>query len=142
MAKVSRKNVLKEFTSQGVPEDQLPPEEALDALAQVATGILDAGNGAPGIPQEKVREQVIAHVVYAHNRRPDPRDVHASMIPRLVAERLKQLGAAKPAKEVVAALAKTSIGFLRESENPRPAAAKLIVVQGLVDFYMRGARRS
>jgi hypothetical protein len=139
MAKITRKNVTKEFANQGIDESSLPPEEALDALAQAATGLLGASAGAPGIPQEKIREQILAHVVFAYLRRPDPRDVHASMIPRLVAETFKQKQAPKPSKGVVEALAKVATGFLRESENPLPAAAKLIVVRSVVDFYLSAA---
>jgi hypothetical protein len=139
MAKVSQQNVTKELTNQGVEEDKLPSEAQRDALAQVATGLLRASLGAPGIPQEKIREQIIAHVVFAYGRRPDPRDVHASMMPRLVVETFKQLDAPKPPAEVSAALAKVAVGFLREGDNPRPAAAKLIVVRSVVEFYLRGA---
>jgi hypothetical protein len=139
MAKITRKNVTKELANQGIDESALPPEEALDALAQTATGLLDASAGAPGIPQEKIREQIVAHVVFAYLRRPDPRDVHASMMPRLVTETFKQKEAGKPSKGVVETLAKVATGFLRESENPLPAAAKLIVVRSVVDFYLSGA---
>jgi hypothetical protein len=139
MAKVTAKNIDKEFSSQGVEEERLPSVEARDALAQTATGILNASLGAPGVSQDKIREQVIAHVVFAYNRRPDPRDVHASQLPKLVADLLKKQQDAKPSKEVVAALAKMAVGFLRESENPLPAPAKLIAVQGVVQFYVAGA---
>jgi len=138
MAKVSRKNIDKELGNQGVAEQELPSEEVRDALAETATGLLNASIGAPGIPQEKIREQVIAHVVFAYERRPDPRDVHASMMPKLVVETFKQKGAAKPSQAVVDALAKVAVGFLRESENPLPAAAKLIAVRSVVDCYLSG----
>jgi hypothetical protein len=139
MAKITRKNVTKELAGQGVDEAGLPDEEALDALAQTATGLLAASAGAPGIPQEKIREQIVAHVVFAYLRRPDPRDVHASMIPKLVMESFKQKEASKPSKVVVETLAKVATGFLRESENTFPAAAKLIAVRSVVDFYLTGA---
>lgn len=135
MAKITPKNVTRELASQGIEDSNLPPEEVLDALAQTATGILRASSGAPGIPQEKIREQILAHVVFAYLRRPDPRDVHASMMPRLVTETFTQKGASKPSKAVADTLAKVALGFLRESENPLPAAAKLIVVRSVVDFY-------
>ena len=139
MAKITRKNVTKELSGQGIEEANLPAEEALDALAQTATGLLGASAGAPGIPQEKIREQIVAHVVFAFLRRPDPRDVHASMMPRLVLETFKQKEDAKPSKPVVETLAKVATGFLREGDNSFPAAAKLIAVRSVVDFYLTGA---
>jgi|SRR5688572_18779824 hypothetical protein len=138
MAKVSRQNIDKEFARQGVAEGQLPAEGERDALAQLATGILNASLGAPGIPQEKVREQVIANVVAAYVYPQDPRDVHAGMMPRLVAQNLKERQVKAP-KEAVAALAEAAIGLLREGRSPWPSMAKLIAVQAVVSYYLQGA---
>lgn len=137
MAKVSRKNVESEFARQGATT--VPPEAELDAMARLATGILNASTGAPGIPQEKIRENVIANVVAAYLYPQDPRDVHASMMPRLVAQNLKERQAPKQPKEAVTALAEVAIGFLRESHNPWPAMGKMLVVQSVVSYYLDGA---
>jgi len=139
MAKITRKNIDKELGVQLGDGAELPAEVVRDVLAQTATGVLNASLGAPGIPQEKVREQILAHVVYAYTQRPDPRDVHASMMPKLVANLLQQKGAPKQSKETVDTLGRVATGFLREGQHPLPAAAKLIVVRGVVDYFLAGA---
>jgi hypothetical protein len=147
MARVTRQNIDKEFDRQKVPAASLPPEAERDALARLATGILKASLGAPGIPQEKVREQVIANVVAAYVYPQDPRDVHASMMPRLVQAnfdvRQPKKGpidpTLKPSKDVVRALAEAAIGFLHEGRSPWPAMGKLLVVQSVVSYYLAGA---
>ncbi len=139
MAKITRKNIDKELGVQLGDGAELPAEGVRDTLAQTATGILNASLDAPGVPQEKVREQIIAHVVYAYTRRPDPRDVHASQMPKLVANLFEQMGTPKQAKETVDALARVATGFLRESQQPLPAAAKLVVVRGVVGYFVVGA---
>jgi hypothetical protein len=137
MAKVSRQNIDKEFARQGATE--LPADAVRDALAQVATGVLNASVGAPGIPQEKAREQIIANIVDAYRYPQDPRDVHASMMPRLVTKNMKERGAPKPSPDVVHALAEVAIGWLREGRSPWPAMGKLIAVQAVASYYLDGA---
>jgi hypothetical protein len=147
MAKITRQNIDKELDRQKVPAESLPAEAERDALAQLATGILNASLGSPGIPQEKIREQVIANVVAAYVYPQDPRDVHASMMPKLVQAnfdaRQPKKGpkdpALKPSKEVVRALAEVAIGFLHESRSPWPAMGKLLAVQSVVSYYLTGA---
>ena len=147
MAKVTRQNIDKEFDRQGVAAGDLPPEGERDALARLATGILNASLGAPGVPQEKIREQVIANVVAAYLYPEDPRDVHASMMPRLVQANFDarqpkkgpQDPALKPSKDVVQALAEAAVGFLHEGRSPWPAMGKLLVVQSVVSYYLAGA---
>jgi hypothetical protein len=137
MAKVTRQNIDKEFTRQGA--GTLPSEAQRDALAQLATGVLNASLGAPGIPQDKVREQIIANVVDAYRYPQDPRDVHASMMPRLVAQNFKERGLPKPSNDVITALAEVAIGWLREGRTPWPSMGKLIAVQAAVAYYLDGA---
>jgi hypothetical protein len=144
MAKISRQNIEKEFARQKV---EPPAEDARrDALAQLATGILNASIGAPGIPQEKIREQVIANVVAAYAYKQDPRDVHASMMPKLVRAnfeaRQPKKGPSdprlKPSTDVQNALAEVAIGFLHEGRTPWPAMGKMLVVQSVVSYYLAG----
>ena len=139
MAKVTRAQVDKEFSRQGTEPDGLPPEAARDALAQLATGILKGSLGAPGIPQEKIREQIIANVVWAYVYPQDPRDVHASQIPKLVTANFKERGVTKVGKETVQALAEVAIGWVHEGRWPWPSMGRLLSVQAVVNYYLAGA---
>ena len=139
MAKVTRAQIDKEFARQGIDADKLPSEEQRDAIAQLATGLLKASSGAPGIPQEKFREQLIANVVAAYVYRQDPRDVHASMMPRLVTAAFKARGVNKTGKDTVAALSEVAIGWVHEGRWPWPSMGKLIGAQSVVAFYLDGA---
>ena len=139
MARVTRAQIDKEFARQGTGPDSLPPEAERDALAQLATGILKGSLGAPGIPQEKIREQIIANVVWAYLYPQDPRDVHASQIPKLVAANFKERGVAKPGKETVNALAEVAIGWVHEGRWPWPSMGRLLSVQAVVNYYLAGA---
>jgi len=139
MARVNRAQIDKEFGRQGTAPGSLPSEEQRDAIAQLATGLLKASLGAPGIPQEKIREQLIANVVSAYLYPQDPRDVHASMMPRLVTAAFKARGVTKPGKDVVAALAEVAIGFVHEGRWPWPSMGKMLGAQGAVAFYLDGA---
>jgi hypothetical protein len=138
-AKVTRSNIDKEFARQGTAPERLPSEAQRDALAQLATGLLNASLGAPGVPQEKVREQIIANVVWAYLYPQDPRDVHAAMTPRLVAQNLAERGAPKPSKDVVTALAEVAIGWVHEGRWPWPSMGRLLAVQAVVSNYLAAA---
>ena len=139
MAKVSRENVVKEFARQRVTGEELPPEGMLDALAQTATGALNMSLGSPLASETKIRDQTIAHVVHAYLRPPDPRDVHASMMPKIVKDLFAQLDAPKPPAQVVTALSEVAIGFVREGDRALPAMARLMAAQSAVGFYLHGA---
>jgi len=139
MARVNRAQIDKEFARQGTGPDRLPPEAERDAIAQVATGILKGSLGAPGIPQEKIREQIIANVVWAYLYPQDPRDVHASQMPKLISANFKERGIGKPGKEVVTALAEVAIGWVHEGRWTWPSMARLICAQTAVNYYLAGA---
>jgi hypothetical protein len=139
MAKVTQQNIDKELARQGTAPEGLPPAAQRDALAGLATGILNASLGAPGIPQEKVREQIIANVVWAYLYPQDPRDVHAAMMPRLVAQNFAERGALKPSKDAVTALAEVAIGWIHEGRWPSPSMGRLLAAQAAVNYYLAGA---
>jgi hypothetical protein len=139
MARVTRQNIDKEFARQGVGAGDLPPEGERDALAQLATGILNGSLGAPGIPQEKIREQIIANVVASYRYPQDPRDVHASQMPKLVAQDFKVRGEPRPSNDVVNALAEVAIGWVHEGRWPHPSMGRYLAAQGAVSNYLAGA---
>lgn len=118
----------------GVPEDP----SRLRALARVATGIVWRSVGTPGIPQELVEQQALANVVFAFGRRPDPRDVHAAMMPEIIRMAFREKQARVPPAPVVEVLAKLAVGFNRESENPLGATGKIVVASAVVDLYLAG----
>jgi hypothetical protein len=138
MAKVSRDNVEKEFARQKATSGDTPAG-VLDALAQTATGALNMSLGTPLASETKIRDQTIAFVVHAYLRPPDPRDVHASMMPRIVKDLFKQRELPKPSADVVTALSEVAIGFVREGDRALPAMARLVAAQSAVDFYLHGA---
>ena len=139
MARVTRAQIDKEFARQGTGPGSLPSEEQRDAIAQLATGILNGSLGAPGIPQEKIREQIIANVVWAYLYPQDPRDVHASQMPKLITANLKERGAAKPGRDAVTALAEVAIGWVHEGRWTWPSMARLLSAQAAVNYYLAGA---
>jgi hypothetical protein len=139
MAKVTRLNVDKEFARQGTAPEHLPSEAQRDALAQLATGILRGSLGAPGIPQDKVREQIIAIVVWAYLYRQDPRDVHAAQMPKLIAQNFATRGEPTPAKDTVTALSEVAIGWVHEGRWPWPSMGRLLAAQAAVNNYLAGA---
>jgi len=139
MAKVKRDNVEKEFARQRVTGDGLPGPGVLDALAQAATGALSMSLGSPLASEAKIRDQTIAHIVHAYLRPPDPRDVHASMMPKMIKNLFQELEAPKPSADVVTALSEVAIGFVREGDRALPAMARLMAAQSAVSFYLHGA---
>jgi hypothetical protein len=139
MAKVSRDNIVKEFARQRVTGADLPTEGILDALAQTATGALNMSLGSPLASEAKIREQTIAHVVHAYLRPGDPRDVHASMMPKIVKDMFVQMEQPKPSADVVTAVSEVAIGFLREGDRALPSMARLMAAQSAVGFYLHGA---
>jgi len=139
MAKVKRDNVEKELARQRVTGDALPGPGVLDALAQAATGALSMSLGSPLASEAKIRDQTIAHIVHAYLRPPDPRDVHASMMPKMIKNLFQELEAPKPSADVVTALSEVAIGFVREGDRALPAMARLMAAQSAVSFYLHGA---
>ena len=139
MAKVSRENVEKEFTRQGTKPGDMPAAAILDAVAQTATGALKMSLGSPLASETKIRDQTIALVVHAYLRPPDPRDVHASMMPKIVKDLFKQREEPKPSADVVTALSEVAIGFVREGDRALPAMARLMAAQAAVNFYLNAA---
>jgi len=139
MGKVSRDNVEKEFARQKVAAAELPATGVLDALAQTATGALNMSLGSPLASETKIRDQAIAHIVHAYLRPGDPRDVHASMMPKIVKDLFKQREAPKPSADVVTALSEVAIGFVREGDRALPAMARLMAAQTAVSFYLEAA---
>lgn len=136
-AKVTVAEIEAELTRQGLA---IPGDVAeTRALARVGTGIVWRSVGTPGVPQEMVEKQAIANVVFAYGRRPDPRDVHAPMMPDIVRMAFREKQARMPPGSVVEALAKLAIGFNRESENPLGATGKIVVASAVVDLYLAGA---
>jgi hypothetical protein len=123
----------------GRQEIRVPDDASqLRALARVATGIVWRSVGTPGIPQELVEQQALANVVFAFGRRPDPRDVHASMMPEIIRMAFREKQARVPPASVVEVLAKLAVGFNRESENPLGATGKIVVASAVVDLYLAG----
>lgn len=139
MAKVTRQNVDREFARQGTEPERLPSEAQRDALARLATGVLRGSLGAPGISQDKVREQIVANVVWAYLYPQDPRDVHAAQMPKLVTQDFAVRGAPKPAKDTVTALAEVAIGWVHEGRWPWPSMGRLLAAQAAVNYYLAGA---
>jgi hypothetical protein len=138
VAKVSRENVVKELARQRVTEGAVPAEGILDALAQTATGALKMSLKSPLASESKIREQTIAHIVHAYLRPSDPRDVHASMMPKIVKDLFVQRGFPKPGADAVAAVSEVAIGFLREGDRALPAIARLMAAHSAVSFYLNG----
>jgi len=138
MAKVTRAQIDKEFGRQGSADGALPSEAQRDALAQLATGLLRASVSS-GFPQDSIRKELIANVVWAYVYPQDPRDVHASMMPKLVGAARKARGVTKPGKDVVGALQEVAIGWLQEGRWPWPSMGKLLGAQGVVAYYLEGA---
>jgi len=95
--------------------------------------------GSPLASEDRIRDQTIAHVVHAYLRSPDPRDVHASMMPKMIKNLFQELEAAKPSADVVTALSEVAIGFVREGDRALPAMARLMAAQSAVNFYLHGA---
>ena len=139
MAKVSRDNVEKELARQQVKPGDMPAAGILDALAQTATGALKMSLGSPLASETKIRDQTIAFVVHAYLRPADPRDVHASMMPKIVKDLFKQRDAPKPSADAVTAISEVAIGFVREGDRALPAMARLMAAQTAVSFYLQGA---
>ena len=139
MAKVTQENVVKEFARQRVTGEDLPGPGILDALAQTATGALNMSLGSPLASEAKIREQTIAHIVHAFLRPPDPRDVHASMMPKIVKSVFEELEAPKPSADVVTALSEVAIGFVREGDRALPSIARLMAAQSAVGFYLHAS---
>jgi hypothetical protein len=139
MAKVSRDNVAKEFARQQTQSSDLPGAGILDALAQTATGALNMSLGSPLASETKIRDQTVAFIVHAYLRPPDPRDVHASMMPKIVKDLFKQREQPKPSPDVVTAVSEVAIGFVREGDRALPAMARLMAAQSAVNFYLNGA---
>ena len=139
MAKVSRDNIVKEFARQRVTGEGVPKDGILDALAQTATGALNMSLGSPLASEAKIRDQTIAHVVHAYLRPGDPRDVHASMMPKIVKDMFEEMEQPKPSTDVVTAVSEVAIGFLREGDRALPAMARLMAAQSAVGFYLHGA---
>jgi hypothetical protein len=139
MAKVSRDNIVKELARQRVTGADLPKDGILDALAQTATGVLNMSLGTPLASEAKIRDQTIAHVVHAYLRPSDPRDVHASMMPKIVKDMFAEMEQPKPSGDVVTALSEVATGFLREGDRALPAMARLMAAQSAIGFYLHGA---
>jgi hypothetical protein len=139
MAKVSRDNIVKELARQRVTGEGVPSDGILDALAQTATGALNMSLGSPLASEAKIREQTIAHVVHAYLRPSDPRDVHASMMPRIVKDMFEEMEQPKPSTDIVTAVSEVAIGFLREGDRALPAMARLMAAQSAVGFFLHGA---
>jgi hypothetical protein len=139
MGKVSRDNIVKELARQRVTGDGVPKDGILDALAQTATGALNMSLGSPLASEAKIREQTIAHVVHAYLRPSDPRDVHASMMPRIVKDMFEEMEQPKPSTDIVTAVSEVAIGFLREGDRALPAMARLMAAQSAVGFFLHGA---
>ena len=139
MAKVSRDNIEKELARQKVKPADMPAAGILDALAQTATGALNMSLGSPLASETKIRDQTIAFVVHAYLRPADMRDVHASMMPKIVKDLFKQREAPKPSADAVTALSEVAIGFVREGDRALPAMARLMAAQTAVSFYLHGA---
>jgi len=139
MGKVSRDNIVKELARQRVTGDGVPKDGILDALAQTATGALNMSLGSPLASEAKIRDQTIAHVVHAYLRPADPRDVHASMMPKIVKDMFAEMEQPKPSTDVVTAVSEVAIGFLREGDHALPAMARLMAAQSAVGFYLHGA---
>jgi hypothetical protein len=139
MAKVKRDNVEKEFVRQQTKPADMPGAGVLDALAQTATGALKMSLGSPLASETKIRDQTIAFIVHAYLRPADPRDVHASMMPKIVKDLFKQREEAKPSADAVTALSEVAIGFVREGDRALPAMARLMAAQSAINFYLHGA---
>lgn len=139
MAKVSRDNIVKELARQRVTGEGVPSDGILDALAQTATGALNMSLGSPLASEAKIRDQTIAHVVHAYLRPSDPRDVHASMMPKIVKDMFEEMEQPKPSTDVVTAVSEVAIGFLREGDRALPAMARLMAAQSAVGFFLHGA---
>ena len=139
MAKVKRDNVEKEFVRQQTKPADMPGAGVLDALAQTATGALKMSLGSPLASETKIRDQTIAFIVHAYLRPADPRDVHASMMPKIVKDLFKQREEAKPSADTVTALSEVAIGFVREGDRALPAMARLMAAQSAINFYLHGA---
>ena len=139
MAKVKRDNVEKEFVRQQTKPADMPGAGILDALAQTATGALKMSLGSPLASETKIRDQTIAFIVHAYLRPADPRDVHASMMPKIVKDLFKQREEAKPSADTVTALSEVAIGFVREGDRALPAMARLMAAQSAINFYLHGA---
>src|SRR5262245_57628488 len=137
MAKVNRAQIDKEFGRQGSGDGALPPEAERDALAQLATGLLRTSVSS-GFQPDTIRKELIANVVWAYVYPQDPRDVHASMMPKLITSALKARGVTKPGKDVVKALQEVAIGWLQEGRWPWPSMGKLLGAQGVVSYYLDG----
>ena len=139
MAKINRDNIVKELARQRVTGDGVPKDGILDALAQTATGALNMSLGSPLASEAKIRDQTIAHVVHAYLRPADLRDVHASMMPKIVKDMFQEMEQPKPSGDVVTALSEVAIGFVREGDRALPAMARLMAAQSAVGFYLHGA---
>ena len=139
MAKVKRENIEKEFARQQGSQDGMPGPGVLDALAQTATGALNMSLGTPLVDETKIREQTIAHVVHAYLRPADPRDVHASLMPKMVRNLFEEMEEPKPSADTVTALSEVAIGFVREGDRALPSMARLMAAQAAVNFYLHGA---
>lgn len=139
MAKVKRENIEKEFGRQTGTQDGMPAPGILEALAQTATGVLNMSLGTPLADENRIREQAIAHVVHAYLRPADPRDVHASLMPKMVKSLFEEMEQPKPSSDVVSAVSEIAIGFVREGDRALPSMARLMAVQAAVSFYLHGA---
>jgi len=139
VAKVKRENIEKEFARQQGSQDGMPGPGVLDALAQTATGALNMSLGTPLVDETKIREQTIAHVVHAYLRPADPRDVHASLMPKMVRNLFEEMEEPKPSADTVTALSEVAIGFVREGDRALPSMARLMAAQAAVNFYLHGA---
>jgi len=134
--KVTPAEIEAEFGRQGIPAPSDPSQ--VRALARVGTGIIWRSLGTPGIPQELVEAQAIANVVFAYGRRPDPRDVHAGMMPDIIRMAFREKQTRVPPGPVVETLAKLAVGFNRESENALGATGKIVAASAVVDLYLGG----
>jgi hypothetical protein len=139
VAKVKRENIEKEYARQRGSQDGMPAAGVLDALARTATGVLSMSLGTPLADEAKIRDQAIAHVVHAYLRPADPRDVHASMMPRMIKTLFEELEQPKPTTDAVTALSEVAIGFVREGDRALPSMARLMAAQSAVNFYLHGA---
>jgi hypothetical protein len=139
VAKVKRENIEKEFARQQGSQDGMPSPGILDVLAQAATGALNMSLGTPLADETKIREQAIAHVVHAYLRPADPRDVHASMMPKMIRNLFEEMEQPKPSGDAVTALSEVAIGFVREGDRALPSMARLMAAQAAVNFYLYGA---
>jgi hypothetical protein len=134
--KVTPAEIEAEFGRQGLAIPTDPTQTR--ALARVGTGIVWRSVGTPGVPQELVEAQAIANVVFAYGRRPDPRDVHATMMPDIIRMAFREKQSRVPPGPVVEALAKLAVGFNRESENALGATGKIVAASATVDLYLGG----